>query len=224
MKAVNCTGTVNVQGDASGRSKLIVQTLQWRIFAQKILSMLLKGTSGRNKVKFKWKSVTNTKKRVITDLNAPNASRDIPLQSQEFGQDGHRHFVGFQPHFHLNMTSQTQCCRTMKKWKCSISGVFCLICLKLCRLLELFKGISPHWKFRCHGKKIKVIVHYWKPKDLLFKQKWCLKSNLKRYSLIITAGSIKFSRKMGDTFFLLWKNNSLLFFFDTDSLFSFGLP
>ena len=42
-------------------------------------------------------------------------SRDIPLQSQEFGQDGHRHFVGFQPHFHLNMTSQTQCCKTMKK-------------------------------------------------------------------------------------------------------------
>ena len=27
MKADNCTGTVNVQGDASGRSKLIVQTL-----------------------------------------------------------------------------------------------------------------------------------------------------------------------------------------------------
>ena len=26
-------------------------------------------------------------------------SRDIPFQSQEFGQDGHRHFVGFQPHY-----------------------------------------------------------------------------------------------------------------------------
>ena len=46
-------------------------------------------------------------KRAITDLNAPNGSRDIPFQRQEFGQDGHRHFVGFQPHFHLNMTSQT---------------------------------------------------------------------------------------------------------------------
>ena len=55
------------------------------------------------------------KKRVITDLNAPNGSRDIPFQSQEFEQDGHRHFVGFQPHFHLNMTSQTQYCKTMKK-------------------------------------------------------------------------------------------------------------
>ena len=56
----------------------------------------------------------HAKKRVITDLNAPNGSRDIPFQSREFGQDGHRHFVGFQPHFHLNMTSQTQCYRTIK--------------------------------------------------------------------------------------------------------------
>ena len=35
------------------------------------------------------------KKRAITDLNAPNGSRDIPLQSQEFEQYGHRHFVDF---------------------------------------------------------------------------------------------------------------------------------
>ena len=35
------------------------------------------------------------KKRALTDLNAPNGSRDIPVQIQEFGQDGHRHFVGF---------------------------------------------------------------------------------------------------------------------------------
>ena len=50
----------------------------------------------------------NAKKRAITDLNAPNGSRDIPFQSQEFGQDGYCHFVGFLPHFQLNMTSQTQ--------------------------------------------------------------------------------------------------------------------
>ena len=54
------------------------------------------------------------KKQAITDLNAPNGFRDIPFQSQEFRQDGRRHFVGFQPHNHLNMTSQTQCCKTMK--------------------------------------------------------------------------------------------------------------
>ena len=55
------------------------------------------------------------KKRAINDLNAPNGSRDISFQSREFGQDGHRHFVRFQPHFHLNMTSQTQYFKTMKK-------------------------------------------------------------------------------------------------------------
>ena len=48
---------------------------------------------------------------------APNGSRDNACQSQEFEQDGRRHFAGFKPHFHLNMTSQTQCCRTVKKMK-----------------------------------------------------------------------------------------------------------
>ena len=33
---------------------------------------------------------------------------------RNLGQDGYRHFVGFQPHFYLDMTSQTQCCKTMK--------------------------------------------------------------------------------------------------------------
>ena len=35
------------------------------------------------------------KKRVITDLNAPNGSRDILFQSREFEQYGRRHFVDF---------------------------------------------------------------------------------------------------------------------------------
>ena len=56
----------------------------------------------------------NAKKRAITDFYAPNGSRDIPFQSQEFEQDGRRHFVGFPPHFHLNMTSQTESRKTMK--------------------------------------------------------------------------------------------------------------
>ena len=63
------------------------------------------------------------KKRAITDFNVPNGSGDIPFQSQEFEQYGRRHLVGFQPHFHLNMTSQTQSCKTMRKLKCNISGV-----------------------------------------------------------------------------------------------------
>ena len=37
----------------------------------------------------------NAKKRAIVDLNAPNGSRDIPFQSQEFEQYGPRHFVDF---------------------------------------------------------------------------------------------------------------------------------
>ena len=54
------------------------------------------------------------KKSAITDLNGPNGSRDILFQSQEFRQDGHRHFVGFQPHFHLNDLTDA-ILKTMKK-------------------------------------------------------------------------------------------------------------
>ena len=36
--------------------------------------------------------------------------------------------------------------------------------------------------------------------------------NLKQYSLIIPAGYIIFWRTIGDKLFLLWENNSLLFF------------
>ena len=61
----------------------------------KLLSSTLKVDK---KIKLKWKIVKNAKKWAITDLNAPNDSRDIPFQSQEFGQDEYRHFVGFQPH------------------------------------------------------------------------------------------------------------------------------
>ena len=61
------------------------------------------------------KECDKCKKRAITDLNASNGSQDISFQSQEFGQDGYRHLVGFQPHFHLNMMSQTQSFKTMTK-------------------------------------------------------------------------------------------------------------
>ena len=67
---------------------------------------MLKGTSGPRKMYTQMKEREKCKKKqIITDLNAPNGCRDIPFQSQEFGQDGHHHFVGFQPHFHLKMTS-----------------------------------------------------------------------------------------------------------------------
>ena len=35
------------------------------------------------------------KKRAITDLNAPNGSRNITFQIQELEQYGRRHFVNF---------------------------------------------------------------------------------------------------------------------------------
>ena len=128
-------------------SKSCLQQPSWK-------NIVFKGNLRPKKVKLKWKSVKNAKKeRAITDLNVPSGSRDIPFQSQEFWQDGHCHFVGFQPHFRLHMTSQTQYCKTMTKWKCNISEVFCLICLKFCRLLELGKGILLHFKCCCYGNQ-----------------------------------------------------------------------
>ena len=58
-------------------------------------SQELKGTSGRKKSLAQMKECEKCKKRAITDLNAPNGSRDIPFQSQEFEQYGRRHFVDF---------------------------------------------------------------------------------------------------------------------------------
>ena len=59
----------------------------------------------------------NAKKLAIADLNASNGSQGIPFQSQEFEQDGRRLFVHFLPLFDINMTSQTQSCKTLKKMK-----------------------------------------------------------------------------------------------------------
>ena len=62
-------------------------------------------------------------------------------------------FCRFKPHFQLNMVSQMQYCNTMKKLRCNISEIFCLICLKLCTLLELGKEILLHFKFCCYGNQ-----------------------------------------------------------------------
>ena len=156
----------------------------------------------------KWKK---KQKRAITDLNAPNGSRDIPFQSQEFGQDGHRHFVGFESHFHLNMTSQTQCCKTMKKWKCNISGVFLFDLFETLQAVRTWqRNFASFWISLLWQPESKLLPIIGITKGLLFKQKLCSKSNLKQYSFIANAGSIKFLRKMGDTLFLLWENNSLM--------------
>ena len=59
--------------------------------------------------------------RAITDRNVPNGSCDISSQSHEFEQDGRRHFVCLQPHFRVNMTSQMQSGKMMKKNESAIS-------------------------------------------------------------------------------------------------------
>ena len=64
-------------------------------FSKVIQAKSLKGNSGRKKFSSNERRVKNVKKRAITDLNAPNGSRDIPFQSQEFELDGRRHFVNF---------------------------------------------------------------------------------------------------------------------------------
>ena len=47
------------------------------------------------------------KKRAITYLNAPNGSRDIPFQSQEFEQDGLLRYCAFIFSLSCNIASVT---------------------------------------------------------------------------------------------------------------------
>ena len=97
--------------------------------------------------------------------------------------------------------------KAMRKWKCNISTVFCSICLKFCRLLEVSKILISN--LVAMGTKIKQLSVIEQTKGVLFKQKCNSKNNFKQYSLIIAAGNIIFWKKIGDTLFLLWENNSL---------------
>ena len=67
------------------------------------------------------------KEREKIQKNEPSLTsvRQVVLEISHFkvrnlSEMGGRHFVGFQSHFHLNMMSQTQSCKTMKKWKSNI--------------------------------------------------------------------------------------------------------
>ena len=62
---------------------------------KKTVLQILKNLWSKKKFSSNERARKMTKKRAITDLNAPNGSRDIPFQSQEFEQDGSRHFVDF---------------------------------------------------------------------------------------------------------------------------------
>ena len=89
------------------------------------------------------------------------------------------------------MTSQTQCCKTLEKWKCNISWVFCFICLKFCRLLEVNKWISLDFKFRCYGNSNENNKPLFKIKRLLFSHNKKSVSPSFLQNLILPAVAIK---------------------------------
>ena len=65
--------------------------------AKHTLYIIIKGNllSKKSLAQMKEREKCKKKKRAITDLNAPNGSRDIPFQCQEFEQYGRRHFADF---------------------------------------------------------------------------------------------------------------------------------
>ena len=62
----------------------------------------------------------------------------------------------------------TDILQDIEKWKCNISGVFCLICMKFCRLLEVNEGVLFDFKFCCYGNSNKNNKPLFKNKRLLF--------------------------------------------------------
>ena len=109
------------------------------------------------------------KKRAITDLNGPNGSPDISFQSQEFGQDGYRHLIGFQPHFHLNMTSPTHYSQDNEKMKVEYPRSL---------LFDLFETLQAVRTWQKNFASFKILL-LWQPESKLLsivkKQKfYCL--------------------------------------------------
>ena len=62
-------------------------------------------------------------------------------------------FCRFSASFSLKYDVTDAMLQDNEKMKVQYLRVFCLICLKLCRLLELGKGILLHFKFRCYGNQ-----------------------------------------------------------------------
>ena len=91
---------------------------------------------------------------VMTDfkgkLRSKKSSRDIPSQSHEFEQDGHRHLVGFQPHFSSKYDVTDTIQQNNEKMQMQYLSSL-LFDLSEILLLELSKGISVDFKFCCYG-------------------------------------------------------------------------
>ena len=67
-----------------------------------------------------------------------------------------------------------------------------MICLKLCRLLELSKGNSLDSKFRCYGKQSQNDCLLLKKQKVYCLSKSDVQTVILIISLIVTAGSVKF--------------------------------
>ena len=92
----------------------------------------------------------NAKKRAITDLNAPNGSRDIPFQSQDFEQDGHRHFVDFLASFLLKYDVTDAILQDIEIMKVQYLMNLVLDLFEILQAVGSEKQISLDFKFRCY--------------------------------------------------------------------------
>ena len=86
----------------------------------------------------------NAKKRAITDLNAPNGSRDIPSQSQEFEQYGpfsmqFEPFSRFLASFSLKYDVTDAMLQDIGKMKVQYLMSLSFDLFEICRLLEVNK-------------------------------------------------------------------------------------
>ena len=62
-------------------------------------------------------------------------------------------FCRFLASFSLKYDVTDAILQDKEKWKCNVSGVFCSICLKFCKLLERSQKFSLDFKFRCYSNQ-----------------------------------------------------------------------
>ena len=91
------------------------------------------------------------KKRAITDLNGPNGSRDIPFQSQEFGQNGHRHFVGFSASFSLKYDVTDAMLQDNEKMKVQYLRSFLFDLFETLQAVRTWQRNFASFQIRCYG-------------------------------------------------------------------------
>ena len=170
----------------------------------------LKGTSGRKKVKLKWKSVKNAKKSSHYRPQCAKWFSRYSISKSGIWARWISPFCRFSASLSIKYDVTDAILSRQWKLESTISLLFDLF--EILQAVRAWQRNSASFQilllWQPESKLLSIIE---KTKGLLFKQTWCLKSNLKQCSLIAAASSIKFWRKMGDTLFLLWENNSLFF-------------